>query len=69
MKTIHQPTAPAADSSPDTLGTPAAHARSAELEELVRKDPERFRVLTGDRPIGRLHLGHYFGTLHNRVRL
>ncbi|WP_436789251.1 tryptophan--tRNA ligase [Yinghuangia sp. YIM S10712] len=27
------------------------------------------RVLTGDRPTGRLHLGHYFGTLHNRVRL
>lgn len=27
------------------------------------------RVLTGDRPTGRLHLGHYFGTLANRVRL
>ena len=27
------------------------------------------RVLTGDRPTGPLHLGHYFGTLHNRVRL
>jgi tryptophanyl-tRNA synthetase len=39
------------------------------LEELVLKDPGRFRVLTGDRPTGRLHLGHYFGTLHNRVRL
>ncbi|MFC1440384.1 tryptophan--tRNA ligase [Streptacidiphilus sp. N1-10] len=29
----------------------------------------RTRVLTGDRPTGRLHLGHYFGTLQNRVRL
>ncbi|WP_460369764.1 tryptophan--tRNA ligase, partial [Actinocorallia lasiicapitis] len=29
----------------------------------------RTRVLTGDRPTGRLHLGHYFGTLRNRVRL
>ncbi|MGH8862888.1 MAG: tryptophan--tRNA ligase [Jatrophihabitantaceae bacterium] len=27
------------------------------------------RVLTGDRPTGPLHLGHYFGTLVNRVRL
>lgn len=27
------------------------------------------RVLTGDRPTGPLHLGHYFGSLHNRVRL
>ncbi|ETK31483.1 tryptophan--tRNA ligase [Microbispora sp. ATCC PTA-5024] len=35
----------------------------------VRRDPGRFRVLTGDRPTGRLHLGHYFGTVHNRVRL
>jgi tryptophanyl-tRNA synthetase len=26
-------------------------------------------VLTGDRPTGPLHLGHYFGTLQNRVRL
>ncbi|MHB8659106.1 MAG: tryptophan--tRNA ligase [Solirubrobacteraceae bacterium] len=27
------------------------------------------RVLTGDRPTGQLHLGHFFGTLHNRVLL
>lgn len=27
------------------------------------------RVLTGDRPTGKLHLGHYVGTLANRVRL
>ncbi|MFD9334520.1 tryptophan--tRNA ligase [Streptomyces sp. NPDC060028] len=47
----------------------AAQARSAELEEQILKDPGQFRVLTGDRPTGRLHLGHYFGTLHNRVRL
>ncbi|MEV4225266.1 tryptophan--tRNA ligase [Nonomuraea sp. NPDC049725] len=26
-------------------------------------------VLTGDRPTGPLHLGHYFGSLANRVRL
>jgi tryptophanyl-tRNA synthetase len=27
------------------------------------------RLLTGDRPTGKLHLGHYVGTLSNRVRL
>lgn len=27
------------------------------------------RVLTGDTPTGRLHLGHYVGTLENRVKL
>lgn len=27
------------------------------------------RILTGDRPTGNLHLGHYVGTLANRVRL
>ncbi|MFJ4923851.1 tryptophan--tRNA ligase [Streptomyces sp. NPDC088725] len=47
----------------------AARARSAALEERILGDPGSFRVLTGDRPTGRLHLGHYFGTLHNRVRL
>ena len=26
------------------------------------------RMLTGDRPTGMLHLGHYVGTLHNRVK-
>ena len=26
-------------------------------------------ILTGDRPTGRLHLGHYVGSLRNRVRL
>ena len=26
-------------------------------------------MLTGDRPTGRLHLGHYFGTLKSRVEL
>lgn len=29
----------------------------------------RKRILTGDRPTGRLHLGHYVGSLKNRVRL
>ena len=43
--------------------------RSAELEEIIGTDAAGFRILTGDRPTGPLHLGHYFGTLRNRVRL
>lgn len=30
---------------------------------------EKKRILTGDRPTGKLHLGHYVGTVKNRVRL
>ncbi|MGC9333974.1 MAG: tryptophan--tRNA ligase, partial [Anaerolineae bacterium] len=29
----------------------------------------KMRILTGDRPTGKLHLGHYVGTLANRVKL
>ncbi len=29
----------------------------------------RKRILTGERPTGKMHLGHYVGTLKNRVRL
>lgn len=47
----------------------ASQARSRELEAELRRDPGRFRVLTGDRPTGPLHVGHLFGTLANRVRL
>jgi tryptophanyl-tRNA synthetase len=53
------PTAPFAD----------ARARSARLEAELLDAPGSHRVLTGDRPTGPLHLGHYFGTLQNRVRL
>ncbi|MFF1644879.1 tryptophan--tRNA ligase [Streptomyces sp. NPDC058240] len=54
-------------SSTVTTASPEQHA--AELEARIRQAPDRFRVMTGDRPTGSLHLGHYFGTLHNRVRL
>lgn len=30
---------------------------------------DRKRILTGDRPTGAMHLGHYVGSLQNRVRL
>ena len=43
--------------------------RSAEIEKQLQTDPSGFRILTGDRPTGNLHIGHYFGSLENRVRL
>ncbi|MFJ9342246.1 tryptophan--tRNA ligase [Streptomyces sp. NPDC101733] len=39
------------------------------MEERLAVAPEEFRILTGDRPTGPLHLGHWFGTLRERVRL
>lgn len=30
---------------------------------------EKKRSLTGDRPTGRMHIGHYFGSLQNRVKI
>lgn len=36
--------------------------KSNAIREGLTKTPEKFTMLTGDRPTGRLHLGHYFGT-------
>ena len=47
----------------------AAVEKSRRLEEQLHVTPEKYRVLTGDRPTGRLHVGHLFGSLQNRVRL
>ncbi len=47
----------------------AALARSRALEQDLKKNPGKYKILTGDRPTGRLHIGHYFGSLQNRVRL
>ncbi|MDF1500252.1 MAG: tryptophan--tRNA ligase [Anaerolineales bacterium] len=30
---------------------------------------QKRRILTGDRPTGKMHLGHYVGSLSNRIRL
>tara|TARA_B100001094_G_scaffold147842_1_gene143223 strand:+ start:179 stop:1252 length:1074 start_codon:yes stop_codon:yes gene_type:complete len=43
--------------------------RSNKIWEDLEVNPGKYRVLTGDRPTGSLHLGHYFGTLKNRVDL
>lgn len=47
----------------------AAVARSAAIENRIADDPGGLRMLTGDRPTGALHIGHYFGSLQNRLRL
>lgn len=47
----------------------AASKRSDEIAADLEVHPEKYTMLTGDRPTGRLHLGHYFGTLKGRVEL
>lgn len=47
----------------------AAVEISKKIEADLLVNPKKYRVLTGDRPTGRLHIGHYFGSLQNRVRL
>jgi tryptophanyl-tRNA synthetase len=43
--------------------------RSQALWDDLPKHPGKYRVLTGERPTGPLHIGHLFGTLANRVRI
>lgn len=47
----------------------ASQARSAAIEKRMAEDPGSLRMLTGDRPTGALHIGHYFGSIRNRVKL
>ncbi len=47
----------------------ATQHRSDGLTAAIDRDPAAFRILSGDRPTGALHVGHYFGSLQNRVRL
>ncbi len=53
----------------DNQSFEAAVRRSRELDGELQAHPERFRMLSGDRPTGPLHIGHLFGTLLNRVRM
>jgi len=43
--------------------------KSKLLETDLYINPSKYRVLTGDRPTGNLHIGHYFGSILNRVKL
>jgi tryptophanyl-tRNA synthetase len=73
--------APLAPADPDESATYAAALdRSAVLDALIDEhafgadrdgtgNGGRFRMLTGDRPTGPLHIGHYLASLRNRVRL
>ena len=71
QSTAGRPAAPAEPGLSATVSGSLAAAlrRSAQIERRIGEDPRSFRILTGDRPTGELHLGHYFGTLRNRVRL
>ncbi|GAB3806389.1 hypothetical protein GCM10028798_29210 [Humibacter antri] len=47
----------------------ATRSRMPELENRIAARPSSFRMLTGERATGLLHLGHYFGSIRERVRL
>lgn len=42
---------------------------SNKIENDINSNPDKYRILTGERPTGNLHLGHYFGSLVNRIKL
>ncbi|MEN6409641.1 MAG: tryptophan--tRNA ligase [Anaerolineaceae bacterium] len=52
-----------------TLSLKASMARSPFLWDELKQHPTRFRIATGDRTTGALHIGHYFGSLKSRVTL
>lgn len=47
----------------------ASKRRSDAIRADLPVHPEKYTMLTGDRPTGRLHLGHYFGSILNRVAM
>jgi tryptophanyl-tRNA synthetase len=49
--------------------TPALHPQCGASVSNPQSTMKKGRILTGDRPTGPLHLGHYVGTLANRVKL
>lgn len=46
-----------------------AKKRSDKALNALALNPSAYRVLTGDRPTGQLHIGHLFGSILNRVHL
>ena len=54
---------------PNELSYEVSLERSNQIRADLPQHPEKYTMLTGDRPTGRLHLGHYFGTLKGRVEL
>lgn len=47
----------------------SAEELSRNVWDDIRLHPEAHRVLTGERPTGALHVGHYFGSLQRRVEI
>jgi tryptophanyl-tRNA synthetase len=47
----------------------SAIERSREVADSIDREPGRHRMLTGDRPTGDLHIGHYLSSLRRRVAL
>ena len=47
----------------------ASLKRSNAIRADFAENPGKYRMLTGDRPTGRLHLGHYFGSIMHRVQM
>ena len=65
------PVSPTLSAAEEALATSTdaaslAHSvtRSAQIEADLDVNPDRYRMLTGVRPTGNMHLGHYFGTMH-----
>ena len=54
---------------PNVRSYETALERSNQISADLAVHPEAYTMLTGDRPTGGLHLGHYFGTLKGRVEL
>src|SRR5690606_1592772 len=59
-------TSPELPQSPGAAETPQS---GVETPQSGSEPPVREVILTGDRPTGPLHLGHYAGSLRNRVEL
>lgn len=55
--------------STDEASLRRTQARSEEISAQIGEHPEYFRMLTGARPTGHLHLGHYFGTMQSWKQL
>ena len=55
--------------STDEASLRRTQARSEEIASQIGEHPEYFRMLTGARPTGHLHLGHYFGTMQSWKQL
>ncbi|MEO8829149.1 tryptophan--tRNA ligase [Lapillicoccus sp.] len=54
-----------------TIDSPPAqsHPDSEPTADASTQPARRKRMLTGDRPTGKLHLGHFVGSIENRIRL